>query len=261
MMENGTENAQAGGLCMATWMGGKAKLAGKIIALLPKHRCYVEPFGGMASVLLNKVPAKTEVYNDLDGRLVSLFRCVKYHGSELASEFDHLLKSRETFQEFKKQPGFTEIQRAARFLYCQSLGFGGAGEHFGTGARSGGASTRRINTIREMIGRLCVRLAPVLIENEDWEQCLSRYDTPETFFFCDPPYYGTEEYAVPFSDRDRATLAERLRALKGKFLLTDLDTRHTRSRYRGFRCSSLSSQMGRSKERSVAMRNLVVRNY
>jgi DNA adenine methylase len=246
---------------MANWMGGKARLTSKLIALFPPHRCYVEPFGGMASVLLNKPPSETEVYNDLDGRLVSLFRCAKYHGEELGREFHLLLKSRETFADFKQQPGLTEIQRAARFLYCQSLGFGGAGEHFGTGIRHGGTSTRRMHAMSEMIARLRVRLDTVIVENEDWEQCLARYDSPDTFFYCDPPYHGAEGYAVPFSERDRTTLAERLRALKGKFLLTDSETRHTRALYRGFRISVMPGKSSAGKDHSLPLRHLAVRNY
>jgi DNA adenine methylase len=246
---------------MASWMGGKARLASRIIALFPPHRCYVELFGGMASVLLNKPVSETEVYNDLDSRLVSLFRCAKHHGGELAVEFDLLLKSRECFRDFKEQRGLTEIQQAARFLYCQMLGFGGAGEHFGTGTHHAGNSTQRMSAMSDMIGRLRVRLDRVIVENEDWEPCFARYDSPETFFYLDPPYHGAQGYTVPFSPHDRSTLAERLRALKGKFLLTDSDNRHTRALYRGFRCSTLSSQMGRSLDRHQTLRHLVVRNY
>ena len=55
------------------WMGGKSLLANWILEHFPDHRTYIEPYGGMANVLLKKEPSEIEVYNDLDARLVNLF--------------------------------------------------------------------------------------------------------------------------------------------------------------------------------------------
>jgi len=45
--------------------GGKHYLAKRIIERFPPHRIYFEPFGGAASVLLNKEPVEVETYNDI----------------------------------------------------------------------------------------------------------------------------------------------------------------------------------------------------
>ena len=108
-------------LVVAPWKGGKARLAARLIPLFPAHRCYVEPFGGMASVLLNKPKSETEVYNDRDERLVGLFNTIKFHPDALDQEMAWLLKSRQTFDTYRAQPGVTDIQRAARFLYQRKL--------------------------------------------------------------------------------------------------------------------------------------------
>src|ERR1700736_893280 len=65
------------------WHGGKFYLCHRIIEQFPQHHTYVEPFGGAASVLLNKPPAVVEVYNDLDQRITRLFRVLRDNGQEL----------------------------------------------------------------------------------------------------------------------------------------------------------------------------------
>ena len=65
------------------WHGGKRYLCHRIIETFPPHQTYVEPFGGAASVLLNKPIAPVEIYNDLDERITRLFRVLRDHGEEL----------------------------------------------------------------------------------------------------------------------------------------------------------------------------------
>jgi len=250
---------------MAPWKGGKARLAARLIPLFPPHRCYVEPFGGMASVLLNKPKAETEVYNDRDERLVGLFNTIKFHPDELDKELAWLLKSRRTFDTYREQEGITEIQRAARFLFRQCLGFGGKGGTFGAGIYQGGTSLRSTEGMRSMAARLRDRMTSVTVEWLDWEQCLEKYDSPDTFFYCDPPYHNTEGYRPAFLDRDRQALAAALRRLKGRFLLNDTDDRVTRTLYRGFTLRPLTSALSLNGDRrgskAGGLKQLIVRNY
>ena len=79
------------------------------------------------------------MYNDLNGDLVNLYRCVKYHAQEVQRECEFLLNSREIFINYKEQMninGLTDIQRAARFLYLIKVSFGADGKTYGTNAKN-----------------------------------------------------------------------------------------------------------------------------
>lgn len=61
------------------YLGGKSRLAERLIALFPPHTTYVEPFAGGAQVFFHKEPSKVEVLNDLDGELVNFLRICQLH--------------------------------------------------------------------------------------------------------------------------------------------------------------------------------------
>lgn len=65
------------GLNVLRYFGSKNKLGHRIMRYFPPHTTYVEPYGGSASVLLNKPPSTLEIYNDLDGQVVNLFRVLR----------------------------------------------------------------------------------------------------------------------------------------------------------------------------------------
>ncbi len=108
-----------------SWPGGKSRLLGSILPLISKHHCYVEPFAGGLAVLLAKPRSNLEVVNDVNGDLVSFYRCVRYHCDALLTELEFVLNSREEFIGFREQVGLTDIQRAARWFYRNKTCFGG----------------------------------------------------------------------------------------------------------------------------------------
>lgn len=101
------------------YYGGKWRIAPWIIANFPPHRCYVEPFGGAASVLLRKPPAPAEVYNDLDGDVVSFFRTLREHPAEIIRAIELTPFAREEFVSAQSREGLDEIERARRvYVAC-----------------------------------------------------------------------------------------------------------------------------------------------
>ena len=231
-MPTGTIELGAGVRSLITWMGSKRMLAKTLCVLLPEHKTYVEAFGGAGWVLFGKEPSEVEVYNDLDGRLIALFRSVKWHAGEFVRELDLLLPSRELFDSFRCQPGLTEIQRAARFYYVLQMSYGAKAETYGTW------KTRpprfRLETAMARVEEIRERLTRVTIEHDDFEVVLRRYDLPGTVFYLDPPYWESEPYKVPFTADDHARLRATLGDLCGRWLMTYNDHPHVRSRYEAF---------------------------
>lgn len=221
------------------WPGGKRRLAKHILPIIEKapHHCYVEPFAGGAAILFMRTPAPVEIINDLNGELVRLYRCVRYHLDELIRQFRWSLVSREMYKwtQMERTETLTDIQRAARFFYLQKLAFGAkvTGQTFGTAATSG----PRLNLLRieEDLSAAHLRLARVTIEHLPWQDCITRYDRPETLFYCDPPYYQTEGYGTDFDLDQHKALAAALADLNGRAVLSINDHPAMRRVYGAFR--------------------------
>ena len=131
------------------WLGGKRRLADKLLPMFPPHDCYVEVFcGGAALYFLRQIPAPVEVINDINGDLVNLYRVVQHHMEEFVRQFKWALSSRQIFkwaQETRSET-LTDVQRAARFFYLQQESFGGrvSGQTWGTATTAPSINLLRI---------------------------------------------------------------------------------------------------------------------
>lgn len=223
------------------WLGGKRRLADKLIPLFPKHECYVEVFcGGAALYFLRPYPAATEVINDINGELVNLYRVVQHHLEEFVKQFDWVLSSRQVFKQQKetKPETLTDIQRAARFYFLQQHAFGGkvSGQNFGT-ATTG--SPIDLSRIKDSLNAARLRLSGTYVENLTWQDCMQRYDRPHTFFYCDPPYWQTEGYGVDFGFEQYEQMAEFMRTCKGKVMVSINDHPDIREAFKGLQMLGL----------------------
>lgn len=218
------------------WMGGKSRLAKHILPLFPAHICYVEPFAGAAALFFKKEPSKVEVLNDINGELVNLYRVVKHHLEEFVHQFNYALASRQMFEWIKITPPetLTDIQRAARFFYLQRMGFGGKveGQTFGTATTA--PPKLRVRDLGEELATAWERLAAATIEHLDWATCVRRYDRPHTLFYMDPPYWATAGYGVDFPLEEYDRMAELMRSLKGKAIVSVNNHPEMRRVYKGF---------------------------
>ncbi len=219
------------------WVGGKRRLAKQILPLFPQHTCYVEPFAGGAALFFLKSPSPAEVLNDCNNDLITLYRVLQHHLEEFIRHFKWALVSRQLFEWLKMTPEetLTDIQRAARFYYLQRLSFGAkiSSRTFGTAAT--GAPKLNLLRIEEELSQAHLRLARVYIEHLDWQRCIYKYDRSATLFFCDPPYWQTEGYGVEFPFERYTEMAEMMRTVKGKMIVTINDHLDMRKVFDGFR--------------------------
>lgn len=248
------------------WLGGKRRLADRLIPLFPAHECYVELFcGGAALYFLRPVSAQVEVLNDINGELVNLYRVVQHHLEEFVRQFKWALSSRQVFKwlQDSRPETMTDIQRAARFFYLQHHAFAGkvSGQTFGTATTAPAVNLLRIE---ENLSAAHLRLASgTTVENLPWHECLTRYDRPHTFFYADPPYWETEGYGVSFPWAEYERLAELMRNCKGKVMLSINDHPAIRACFDGLVMHeleikySVANTHGKPKESG----ELVITNY
>lgn len=210
--------------------GGKWKLAPWIINHFPGHRVYVEPFGGGASVLLQKPRSYAEVYNDLDGEIVNLFRVARDNGEALMRALELTPFSRADFIE-SYEPASDPIEQARRTATRSYMGFGsGAASGNQTGFRSncnrsGTTPARDWRNFPHSLGAIIDRLRGVVIENRDASEIMANHDGEKTLHYVDPPYvhdtrssgnpYCKKGYKFEMSDAEHRNLAMFLKTLKG----------------------------------------------
>ncbi|TXI23122.1 MAG: DNA adenine methylase [Roseateles sp.] len=222
------------------WIGGKRRLAETLLSRFPQHHCYVEVFAGGAALFFLRPPAPVEVINDINSDLVNLYRVVSHHLEEFVRQFKYALSSRQVFEwEKAKVPEtLTDIQRAARFFYLQQMSFGGRveGQSYGTATT---APMINLLRIEENLSSAHLRLAGVNVENLSWEACIDRYDRPHTLFYCDPPYWETEGYGVPFGWEHYERLAAKMATLQGKCIVSLNDHASIRECFKAFEMESL----------------------
>ena len=245
------------------WIGGRRLLRKEILSRFPDPpvKRYIEVFGGAGWVLFakDKVPGHLEVYNDINGDLVNLFRCVKYHCGELQRELDWLLTSREFFFDYVAQSnvqGFTDIQRAARFFYRIKVSFGCTQRTYATSGKS------VVNAV-EYLAKVQERLRDVNIEHKDFADLIRVYDRAEALFYLDPPYVDTERYYdSPFCKEDHNRLRDVLGGIKGKFLLSYNDCPFIRELYEGYRIESICrANILAGNSNNTPFQEVIIRNF
>lgn len=213
------------------WHGGKHYLARRIIERFPAHHTYVEPFGGAASVLLNKPPAEVEVYNDLDDRVCRFFRVLREHSEEFRRRLALTPYSESEFHAAAEEIG-DEIEQARRDFVRWRQSLGGRADSFSftlhrVRRHMADVVSGYLSAIDEQLPLIVDRLRTVQFLNRPAAKVIKVWDSPDTLFYCDPPYVhetrhpgSRQVYGVEMSEADHRNLALVLQACQGKVVLS-----------------------------------------
>ncbi|MCH1996760.1 hypothetical protein L7Q78_28570 [Achromobacter xylosoxidans] len=155
----------------------------------------------------------------------------------------------------------TDIQRAARFYYLMQNCFSGKleGQTFGTAT----TAPPGLNLLRleETLSAAHLRLARIYVEHLPWLDCVRRYDRPHTLFYLDPPYWGTAGYGVDFGTEEYAAMAEVMRTMKGRALVSVNDHPKMHEAFAGFHMQVLDIRYTVGGGAGVPRAELLIQNW
>jgi DNA adenine methylase len=208
------------------YVGGKFYMLKHILQLIPPHRIYVEAFGGSGKVLLNKPRSFLEVWNDYDRRIANLFHVVVFQFDEFYEKVRGLVYSRELYKKYNKELSemgrieIGDVDVAVKTYYVLHCMFSG-GRNYCTGFAFGKVRNHALRywKLLDDLVKVRERLSGVIIECDDFEKVIKRWDSEDTFFLLDPPYYSAEGYYNGFGKEDHERLLRLLKEVKGKWLL------------------------------------------
>lgn len=247
------------------YLGGKTRLVKTLLACVPKHEMYLEPFAGGATLFWAKTPAKTSYLNDTNDIVYKAFKVLKYHAKELEEELKSLLPCEKFYRDITegRQIPRNDIEEVAFWAYTGLWSF--------RGLRGKSSYIDHLSSVHFKIWELEKYARPLknaVITKGDYKALLINAKAyKEAFFYLDPPYletvqdYNCEDVDLAFFEE----LASLLRQVKGKFLLSHLADERIADIFKDFYCVSVPTvyMLGGNKENGNALKKqeYLISNY
>jgi DNA adenine methylase len=211
------------------YFGSKWQMADWIIAQMPPHLVYVEPYCGSAGVFFRKPASPLEVLNDLNGDVVNFFTMLRDRRDDLIQAIDLTPFSRAEYDR-SFEACADPLEQARRFYVRSYQSFAGGGvRKSGTGWRRRFGPERSNPKEWSRLDGLLLgarRLKEAVIECDQALNIIQVFDSETTLFYVDPPYVlqarrrKQKRYVHEMSEADHRQLAEALHAVKGMVLLS-----------------------------------------
>ena len=217
--------------------GGKRMVARRLIGMFPEHKTYVEAFAGGATMFYGKRPSDKEVLNDMNPDYVFLHRFARDVTDE---QIQKLLKRKlkltaEYFHQLATTKPATPLDRFHALMYRTKYSYGGKYQNDTRVSPVEVEANRDGSLITKYtsLPKFRARLKGVAVLNTDYKIVLRKYDSPDTFFYLDPPYEGSENKGLDIGEIDTAEFVKELKKLKGKFMLS-YNGKDIRKKFKGF---------------------------
>jgi len=214
-----------------SYYGGKQRIVRHIIPHVPPHTVYVEPFSGGATLLFSNPDYRTgnsddyrEVINDTNKDVYNFFVQLRDNGEELCSMLELSLYSQEGYRLAKEYRGNDPIFKAYYFYINVMQSFSNVLNSGWTTGKYGRNLAITFKNKTENLRNYIDRMRSVHISCEDALRCIDRWDSPQTFFYCDPPYPGSAQgHYKGYTQEDFERLIQKLDACEGSFILSCYD--------------------------------------
>jgi len=237
-------------------MGGKSKLKKLIVEkYFPEDyesMVYVEPFVGGGSIFFHKNPSALEVINDLDKTIYDIFSGAKtYNHEDIAKKLDGNY-TKEDFNAIKQSNPDNDFDKFCQTYYLMKKSVMSVGSVWN---RKYSKTTIKLKGYKE-------RLADTEIYNTDYKELIEKYDSPNTFFYLDPPYENSvglyKHHTININE-----MYDLLSNIKGKFLLSYNDSVVVRELFKDFNIYEVETYyMGGMINRSIrTITELLISNY
>ena len=263
------ENSVWEGKPAVTYPGSKSRISDWILEHIPDHELYCEPFSGMASVFFSKNRSQIEVLNDRNKDTLNLLQQVRDHPDELADYLRRTPYSREQYDDWADRwhSGWRpegKVKQAAVWFYILEAGFVAdinTKNGFSRSSNKGGSKFEKIYQKRvDRLNRVADRLRGVTLECLDYRDVVEKYDTEETAFYFDPPYYDRQtDYGA--SDFQHTDLRDTVVGIDADIIISyddlppcfvDLAEKDNWNVYERDTCQSVSGTPKKVTERLVA---------
>lgn len=244
-------------------VGGKHFQKKDVLKQFPKletYDIYVEPFMGVGNILLNAPIVKTMIGADTDSNVINFFNDIKRVNQEEINNLNfkpnkkkfNEIKKRIEKKEYSKKP----IDRIYDYLYLLFNSYGAKGNNYNAEGHNTGI------TFKKNFNILLNKLKDFKIIKSDFKKTIEKYDSPTTFFYLDPPYYETYSGSYETGNINHEQLADILKNIKGKFLMTHNDTPYIRKLYKGYKFKKFKSIQSLGKDAGANVVNEVfIKNY